>query len=598
MKHLVPRQPSSSAGACPLRLFPLAVALAMVLLVVGCERPAAQSSQGEASSASAGRAVASAASATESEAPGEAEGPVRAPAVAGMFYPADAGRLREQIQHDLDAASPPKVPGRVLAVIAPHAGYEFSGAVAAHAYRVVRGRHYDTVVLLGPSHHVYCPGAALPETETWRTPLGKVKVDHDVAEALLKAAPDTFRRDDGPHAREHSLEMQLIFLQVALKGFRIVPLMTTDFSPENCDKIADALAKVLKGRNALMAVSTDLAPYPPSDLCSRVDHKTLDHVVHFDYDAIYRWEREATHNPDWPQVECTMCGLGPVVAALKASRALGADRVVLLKYSNSGLVNSLTADRSVGYGALAVCASKLSPAPEEQASEAAGGGEAATSSPRTPASDKQTKTEGKGEGKMQSAAPGTPDNLTDEQKKRLLKLARQAIEKWVVEALKIPAPTDDPAFREPRAVFVTLKKHGRLRGCIGTLEPVAPLGEAVVESAISAATRDPRFMRVGPDEVDDLEIEVSVLSPLRPVKSPDEIVLGKHGIVVRQGLRSGVFLPEVAPEQGWDLETTLTILCTEKAGLPGDAWKHGAELLVFTTQSFDEKEYGLGPYAR
>ncbi len=178
--------------------------------------------------------------------------------------------------------------------------------------------------------------------------------------------------------------------------------------------------------------------------------------------------------------------------------------------------------------------------------------------------------------------------LTREQQQVLLKLARDTIEQWVTSRTLPELPDDAPIFREPRAVFVTLHQHGQLRGCIGTLEAREPLAAAVRSSAVSAATQDPRFPPVSPDELSNLEIEVSVLSPLRKVESADEIVVGKHGVMVAQGIRRGVFLPQVAPEQGWDRETMLNFLCAHKAGLPADAWRRGAELYVFTTQVFSE----------
>ncbi len=139
-------------------------------------------------------------------------------------------------------------------------------------------------------------------------------------------------------------------------------------------------------------------------------------------------------------------------------------------------------------------------------------------------------------------------------------------------------------------MFVTLHKHGQLRGCIGTLEPREPLAEAVRSAAVSAATQDPRFPAVNPDEVDDLEIEISVLSPLEKIDRPEDIIVGKHGVVVAEGVQRGVFLPQVAPEQGWDRETMLNYLCAHKAGLPADAWRRTADLYVFTTQVFSEGE--------
>jgi len=178
--------------------------------------------------------------------------------------------------------------------------------------------------------------------------------------------------------------------------------------------------------------------------------------------------------------------------------------------------------------------------------------------------------------------------LNEQQQRTLLDLARWTIEQYVLNRTVPDLPTGDPAFEPQRAVFVTLHKHGELRGCIGSLEPHQPLAEAVRSSAVSAATQDPRFPPVTPGEVGELEIEISVLSPLREVASADEITVGEHGVVVSEGMRRGVFLPQVATEQGWDRDTMLTALCAHKAGLPPDAWRHGCDLSVFTTQVFSE----------
>jgi len=190
---------------------------------------------------------------------------------------------------------------------------------------------------------------------------------------------------------------------------------------------------------------------------------------------------------------------------------------------------------------------------------------------------------------MAGAAP-EHGALNEQQQQILLQLARDTIERYVRDRTVPDLPQGDPAFLAERAVFVTLHKHGQLRGCIGELEAREPLAEAVRSSAISAATRDPRFPPVGPDELDDIEIEISVLSPLCKVESPDEITVGKHGVMVAEGMRRGVFLPQVAPEQGWDRDTMLSYLCAHKAGLPADAWRRGADLYVFTTQVFSEKD--------
>ncbi len=182
--------------------------------------------------------------------------------------------------------------------------------------------------------------------------------------------------------------------------------------------------------------------------------------------------------------------------------------------------------------------------------------------------------------------------LTEQEQQILLDLARRTIEQYVSDGSVPELPSGDPVLEQPRAVFVTLHKHGQLRGCIGTLEAREPLAAAVRSSAISAATQDPRFPPVRPDEVDDLEIEISVLSPLKKVNSPDEIIVGEHGVMVCRGMRRGVFLPQVAPEQGWDRDTMLTCLCAHKAGLSPDAWRPpDCDLYVFTCQVFSEGEH-------
>ncbi|MGI5818594.1 MAG: AmmeMemoRadiSam system protein A [Armatimonadota bacterium] len=184
----------------------------------------------------------------------------------------------------------------------------------------------------------------------------------------------------------------------------------------------------------------------------------------------------------------------------------------------------------------------------------------------------------------------TESRLNERQQQTLLRLARETIRQYVSDRSAPPLPEGDPEFLRERAVFVTLHKHGQLRGCIGSLEAHEPLAEAVRSSAISAATRDPRFPPVSADEVDDVEIEISVLSPLERVERPEDIVVGIHGVMVADGMRRGVFLPQVAPEQGWDRDTMLCYLCAHKAGLPADAWRGDAELHVFTTQVFSEAD--------
>ena len=304
-----------------------------------------------------------------------------------------------------------------------------------------------------------------------------------------------------------------------------------------------------------MVASTDMSHYPVQTEASRVDHAMLKVIAAFNPDEVYAAD-ERLLGENVPNLHCTLCGLGPLVAVMKAAQKLGADRAQVLKYANSADAEPATARRCVGYGAVVFVGKRISVSSEPTA-------------------------EANGEEDIE---------LTQEQREWLLELARRTIEQYVSSHQLAEIDTDDPAMHEQRAVFVTLTKQSRLRGCIGQIKARMALAEAVRDAAISAATRDPRFPAVRPEELDKIHIEISVLSPLRQVDNANEIEVGKHGVLVRQGTRQGVFLPQVAPEQGWNREQMLTHLCADKAGLPPDAWRKTATLYVFTAQIFGAED--------
>jgi AmmeMemoRadiSam system protein A len=314
----------------------------------------------------------------------------------------------------------------------------------------------------------------------------------------------------------------------------------------------------LRRSDTVLVASSDMSHYPSRDEATRCDRATLDAIVSLDPDRIYAEDRRLMSGRT-RNLACTLCGQGAVVTAVMAAKEVGAAKATVLKYANSGDTAPETAGRAVGYGAVAFTA------PEGARTQSA------------------AKTE-----------PADSPTLTHDEKVRLLKIARQTLEARLGRG---QGPSLDPrgsaGLSRPTACFVTLKIGGRLRGCIGELEAREPLIEAVAHRAVSAAEEDPRFDPVAAKELPRISIEISAMSPLRKAASPEEIVVGKHGVVVRQGFRSGVFLPQVAPEQGWDRDTMLSILCTEKAGLPADAWRRGAELWVFTADVFGEEELGL-----
>ncbi|UCH36319.1 MAG: AmmeMemoRadiSam system protein B [Armatimonadota bacterium] len=495
---------------------------------------------------------------------------VRPPAVAGPFYAGDAATLARQVDGYLASAKAPAKHRPVVALIAPHAGYEYCGKVAAAAYRLLQGRDISTVVVVGPSHSARFPGAALCSADAWETPLGTVPADGEIIAAL--ATRDAFDVRDEPHGPEHCIEVQLPFLQRTVGDFRLVPVLMSDFSRENCARVGKGLAEALAGRSALLVASSDMSHYPAYDDACKADREMLDALRTFDADKVLAKDAEVMGGRT-PRLACTLCGLGPVIAVMRAAKLMGADEVEILSYANSGDVVPQMRNRVVGYCAVAMYG-------DANASDS--GAARATAKEAATMSDKPA----------DKATQPDEGELNEEQQRKLLRLARRAIEEYVRTGKVIKVTEDDPLLNQPRGCFVTLKQGDMLRGCIGDLEGREPLYLNIRDKAIASATQDFRFEPVRHGAVQDLDIEISVLSPLRRVADPSEIVAGKHGVLVREGHRGGVYLPQVATEQGWSREEMLTHLCQYKAGLAPDAWKRGAELYSFTAQVFGEKELG------
>jgi len=470
---------------------------------------------------------------------------VRPAAVAGTFYPADASELGAEVQQYLAQVESSASPGALVALIVPHAGYMYSAPVAAYAYRLLEGRSYDTVVAVGSSHRVPFTGFALTGADAWATPLGRVQIDREACDHLGESLPDA-RLLDAAHSVEHSIEVQLPFLQTVLGDFRLLPILMGDDSRESCSSLAQAIAEYARGHSVLLIASTDMSHYPSYEDAVRVDRETLAAIETMEADRVAETTRRLLAE-NTPNLGTALCGEGPVKTVLMAARQLGADQARVLRYANSGDVPGVPHTRVVGYGAVALY---------------------------------------RASGEDESAQPSAGNALNPAQQQRLLGVARDAIEQYVGSRQRLAVEENDPALVRPGAAFVTLTSGGRLRGCIGSLEPSAPLIETVRNRAIQAATQDSRFPPVQVAELPELEIEISVLSPLRLVGSAEEIDIQRHGLVVESGGRRGVFLPQVAQETGWSRDVLLSRLCQDKAGLPADAWRRGARLYVFTVQSF------------
>jgi AmmeMemoRadiSam system protein B len=265
--------------------------------------------------------------------------PLRRAAVAGSWYPGDAPSLAAEVEGYLDAVPPVDLPGPLLALISPHAGLRYSGPVAAHAYALLRGMSGLTAVLVGPSHRAAFDGVSVFAHGAFETPLGTLPVDEVAARALVDAGRG-IRDFASPHRDEHSLEMQLPFLQHLIPGLRVVPVLMGRQSRNEVDALARALASVLPGRDAVMVASSDLSHYHPAPVAQEMDSHVLADIARFDPEGLMdRLESAPGH----------ACGGGPIVAVMKAARALGAERAIVMRYADSGDAGERDKRRVVGY---------------------------------------------------------------------------------------------------------------------------------------------------------------------------------------------------------------------------------------------------------
>jgi len=468
-------------------------------------------------------------------------GEVREPAVSGMFYPDRPEVLSRDIKMYLDNAKKDKIDGEIIALLSPHAGYMYSGQVAAHAYKLIEGMNFSTVVVMAPSHRYMFKGASLYDRGGYKTPLGIVPIDTELSrkmmerEKLIQFIPEA-------HKEEHSLEVQIPFLQMTLKNFKLIPIVMEPYWKfETCKAIASAIVDTVKGTSVLLIASSDLSHYHSYNRAVEMDKIILNHLERFDIEGV---------NRDLANGRCEACGGGPIITVMLAARSLGANKAKVIKYQNSG---DVTGDKSrvVGYGATVFY-----------------------------------KAQGGVEKMKEEKKVGIDLGLSEEEKKILHHIAKTVIES---KARGKPVPEfkiESPLLKENRGAFVTIHKKGQLRGCIGYIEAYKPLHKTIEEMAEAAAFRDPRFPPVSEKELQDLDIEISVLTPLRKIKDVNEIEVGKHGIYIKKGWYSGLLLPQVATEYGWDRQTFLEHTCL-KAGLPPNAWKDkDTEIYIFSADIF------------
>jgi AmmeMemoRadiSam system protein B/AmmeMemoRadiSam system protein A len=466
----------------------------------------------------------------------------RPPAVAGLFYPGVAHRLEEAVAGLLAEAAPPETASTdVKALIVPHAGYLYSGPVAASAYACVAALRdrVERVVLLGPAHRVPLRGLAAPRATAFRTPLGDVPVDRAAVDALADLPQVAV--SDAPHAPEHSLEVQLPFLQHLLGAFSLVPLVVGDASDED---VAEVLERLWGGPETLVVISSDLSHYEDYETARRLDTATTEAIERLDADAL-----------DWDSA----CGRIPVRGLLVLARRRGLVARTLDLRSSGDTAGDR--DRVVGYGAWAF-APKAGTAVD-------------------PRDDSATD-------------PSTEDEAAHDE--RLLGLARRSIETGL--ATGRPAGVDGwswpDALLAPGACFVTLRDPiGALRGCIGSLEAHRPLVDDVARNAFAAAFRDPRMEPVVEHELDALHIEISLLGAPEAiaVRSRDELLErlrpGQDGLVLEDLGRRATFLPQVWSQLPDPVAFVSAIW--QKAGLPADHWSPTCRVWRYGVRSIEER---------
>jgi AmmeMemoRadiSam system protein B/AmmeMemoRadiSam system protein A len=466
---------------------------------------------------------------------------IREPAVAGAFYPDKPEVLSKDVTGYLEKVKKEKVEGEIVALVSPHAGYMYSGQVAAYAYKLLEGRAFESVVVVGPSHRALFKGASLYDRGGFRTPLGVVPVDTELSKKMMEKRKEIQFLPEA-HAQEHSLEVQIPFLQVVLKSFKLVPIVMEPYwSWETCQSLASAIAESVKGKKVLLIASTDLSHFYTYNIAVELDRIFLSHIAQFDIEGL---------NRDLKSGRTEACGGGPVVTIMLAAKMLGANRGKILKYLNSG---DVTGDRSrvVGYGAGVFY-----------------------------------KTVEEKERMKEEKKAGVDLGLNEEEKKALRQIAKTVIENKARGKAVPEFKVESPLLKENRGAFVTLHKRGQLRGCIGYIEGHGPLHQTIEEMAEAAAFKDPRFTPVREKELPELDIEISVLTPLRRIKDVNEIQVGKHGIYIKKGWFSGLLLPQVATEYAWDRLTFLEHTC-QKAGLPSNAWKEkDTEIYIFSADIF------------
>ncbi len=422
---------------------------------------------------------------------------IRNPVLAGQFYPGSSSQLRSMLKDLVDEKA---VKEEAIGLISPHAGYIYSGRVAGAV--ISRIKFKDTFIIIGPNHTGYGKPLSIMTEGAWKTPLGKVEIDSELAKRIL-ATSKHLQEDYGAHQFEHCIEVQLPLLQYFKPDVRLVPIVLAYGSGDVYKEIGKEIAKAVRelGREVVIMASSDMSHYESQESVSNKDAQAIEAILALDEDELLKRVQER---------DISMCGYAPAVSLISAAKELGANGAELVKYQTSGDVSG---DYSavVGYAGIIIRQTEIS---------------------------------------------------------SLVSLARQTVETYVRQGKTTKPARLTPEMKARAGVFVSIHKHGELRGCIGTFEPAGKnVAEEIITNAISSATRDPRFPPVVPDELDGLDYSVDVLTSPEPVESEDQLDPKKYGVIVESGWRRGLLLPDL---EGVDSVKSQINISRQKAGIGPD----------------------------
>jgi AmmeMemoRadiSam system protein B/AmmeMemoRadiSam system protein A len=475
----------------------------------------------------------------------------RQPVAAGRFYSADKETLTKDISGFFESCVKTVPHPIVRAIICPHAGYIYSGKVAASAFSAIdRNTQYKNIFVIGSSHVMAFEGASVYNTGDFITPLGKLIVNKDIANSLKKEK--LFDFPVNAHFQEHSLEVQMPFIQYYFSNNPpIIPIIIATDNVDNIKKIADILKPWFTSEN-LFIISSDFSHYPSYKTANEVDKTTAEAIVSGDPKRFLNTLKKNSYIDD-PGLSTSMCGWTSGLLLLYLAKGNSNLEFKKIDYCNSGDSRYGNKDEVVGYNAIILTENNSGAQPAKKLTDEV--------------------------------------KFSDKEKEQLISLARDNIRSLLYDKKRISVSKETlpEVFKKPYGAFVTLKINGSLRGCIGRFISSDPLYEVVLESSKSSAFEDPRFSPLTKEELQKTDIEITVLGPLKKINNINEIVLGRHGIYIKKDFRSGTMLPQVATENNWSVEEFLGYTARDKAGIGWDGWKD-ADIYIYEGIVIEEKK--------